>query len=134
MRNAQTETQGKLDAISVQLTASSHDISQLKSDSQGYTEMLQQSQLEVAELWQSKAEAQIIVDSVAAQLAEIQEIIPSLTEGNSNLMEYAKLQSLYEEQMEIVRKVGYLREIDSSTQAIGIRLYDPEAYYKRGIS
>ncbi len=128
------ETQGKFEAIGVQLTQSNSDLSQLKSDSQDYTKILQQSQLEVAELLQSKAEAQIIVDSVAAQLAEIQEIIPSLIEGNSNLMEYAKLQSLYEEQMEIVRKVGYLREIDTSTQAIRITPYDPDAYYKRGIS
>jgi tetratricopeptide (TPR) repeat protein len=59
---------------------------------------------------------------------------PSLIEGNSNLMDYAKLQSLYEEQMEVVKKVGYLREIDSSTQAIRIAPYDPDAYYKRGMS
>lgn len=134
MLQSQSETQGKFEAIGVQLTQSNSDLSQLKSDSQDYTKILQQSQLEVAELLQSKAEAQIIVDSVAAQLAEIQEIIPSLIEGNSNLMEYAKLQSLYEEQMEIVRKVGYLREIDTSTQAIRITPYDPDAYYKRGIS
>ncbi|MBW4663048.1 MAG: hypothetical protein KME01_02430 [Chroococcus sp. CMT-3BRIN-NPC107] len=134
MLQAQNETQGKLEVFNVQLNNSSGDISQLKSDSQECTEMLQRSQLEVAELLQGKAEAQIIVDSVAAQLAEIQEIIPSLIEGNSNLMEYAKLQSLYEEQMEVVRKVSYLREIDFSTQAIRIAPYDADAYYKRGTS
>lgn len=36
--------------------------------------------------------------------------------------------------MEVVRKVGYLREIDSSTQAIRIAPYDADAYYKRGMS
>ncbi len=130
----QTEAQGKFQAIDAQLTQSSIDFSQLKSETHDYTEMLQTSQLTIAELLQNKAESQIIVDSVAAQLAEIQEIIPSLIEGNSNLMDYAKLQSLYEEQMEVVKKVSYLREIDTSTQAIRITPYDPDAYYKRGIS
>ncbi len=88
----------------------------------------------MAELLQDKSEVRSIVDSLTTQVVEIQEIIPSLIEGNSNLMDYAKLQSLYEEQMEVVKKVGYLREIDSSTQAIRITPYDPDAYYKRGMS
>lgn len=133
MLQAQSETQSKLEAINTQLTQSRNDFSQLKSDTQEYTEMLQAGQITIAELLQGKAESQIIVDSVAAQLAEIQEIIPSLIEGNSNLMEYAKLQSLYEEQMEVVRKVSHLREVDTATQAIRIAPYDPDAYYKRGI-
>jgi len=130
----QGETQGKIHAINQQLTQSSSDLSQLKGDTQDYTAMLQTGQIEIAELLQGKAAVQTTVDCLAAQLAEIQEIIPSLIEGNSNLMDYAKLQSLYEEQMEVVKKVGYLREIDSSTQAIRIAPYNPDAYYNRGIS
>jgi tetratricopeptide (TPR) repeat protein len=130
----QSETQGKIHTINELLTQSSSDFEQLKSDTQDYTAMLQTGQLEMAELLQNKAEVQTTVDSLVTQVAEIQEIIPSLIEGNSNLMDYAKLQSLYEEQMEVVKKVGYLREIDSSTQAIRIAPYDPDAYYKRGMS
>ena len=134
MLQGQSATQEKLYAINEQLTHSSQDFNQLKSDTQDYTQMLQTSQLEVAELLQGKAKVEATIKSLTAQLVEIQEIIPSLVEGNSNLMDYAKLQSLYEEQMEIVRKVGYLREIDSSTQAIRIAPYDADAYYKRGLS
>ena len=130
----QSEAQGKINAINDQLTQSSSDVEQLKNETQDYTAMLQTGQLEIAELLQSKAEIKTNVDSLVTQVAEIQELIPSLIEGNSNLMDYAKLQSLYEEQMEVVKKVGYLREIDSSTQAIRIAPYDPEAYYKRGMS
>ena len=130
----QTETQGKIQGIDEQLTQSNSDFEQLKNDTQDYTAMLQTGQLEMAELLQDKSEVRSIVDSLTTQVAEIQEIIPSLIEGNSNLMDYAKLQSLYEEQMEVVKKVGYLREIDSSTQAIRIAPYDPDAYYKRGMS
>ncbi len=134
LHQEQTATEEKLQAIDAQLTQSGSDFSQLKSDTQDYTQMLQASQLEVAELLQAKAIVQTDIESLATQLGEIQQIIPSLVEGNSNLMDYAKLQSLYEEQMEVVRKVGYLREIDSSTQAIRIAPYDADAYYKRGLS
>ena len=134
MLQDQSATQEKLYAINEQLTQSSQDFDQLKSDTQDYAQMLQTSQLEVAELLQGKAEIETTIESLTAQLVEIQEIIPSLVEGNSNLMDYAKLQSLYEEQMEIVRKVGYLREIDSYTQAIRIAVCDADAYYKRGLS
>ena len=134
MLQEQSETQEKLYAIDEQLTHSSQDFNQLKSDTQDYTQMLQTSQLEVAELLQGKAKVETTIESLTAHLVEIQEIIPSLVEGNSNLMDYTKLQSLYEEQMEIVRKVGCLREIDSSTQAIRIAPHDADAYYKRGLS
>lgn len=134
MLQDQSATQEKLYAINEQLTQSSQDFDQLKSDTQNYTQMLQTSQLEVAELLQGKAKVETTIESLTPQLVELQEIIPSLVEGNSNLMDYPKLQSLYEEQMEIVRKVGYLREIDSSTQATQIAPYDADAYYKRGLS
>ena len=134
MLQDQSATQEKLYAINEQLTQSSQDFNQLKSDTQDYTQILQTSQLEVAELLQGKAEVEVTIESLTAQLVEIQEIIPSLVEGNSNLMDYAKLQTLYEEQMEIVKKVGYLREIDSSTQSIRIAPQDANAYYKRGLS
>ncbi|PSB32890.1 hypothetical protein [Chlorogloea sp. CCALA 695] len=134
MLQEQNNLQGRLHAIDEQLTHSSQDFNQLKSDTQEYTQMLQTSQLEVAELLQGKAKVETTIESLTAHLVEIQEIIPSLVEGNSNLMDYTKLQSLYEEQMEIVRKVGCLREIDSSTQSIRIAPHDADAYYKRGLS
>lgn len=130
----QAETEAKLIAINTHIEQLQQDSRNFASSIQDYAEILQNTQLETAELLQNKAENQTKFEKLVSELGEVQEIIPVLVEGNSNLTDYRKLQDLYEEQLEVVKKVDCLREIETQTQAIWSAPDQAESYYQRGIS
>lgn len=130
----QAEVEAKLIAINTQIAQLKQDDNDLSGSIQEYIELLQNNQIAIAELLQEKVENKTKFDTLIAQLKEIQEIIPILVEGNSNLMDYKRLQDLYEEQLEVVKKVDCLREIEAQTQAIWSASNKAEAYYQRGLN
>jgi len=115
----------------VQLQQLTLDYPQVKSNVQEHSQSIQTSQTDISYLLQEQSEAQGKIQAIKEQLTQSGTDFSQL---KSDTQDYAKLQSLYEEQMEVVKKVGYLQEIDSSTQAIRIAPYNADAYYKRGLS
>lgn len=107
------------------------DYPQVKSNVQEHSQSIQTNQSEISHLRQEQSETQAKIHTINEQLTQSDQDFSQL---KSDTQDYAKLQSLYEEQMEVVKKVGYLQEIDSSTQAIRIAPYNADAYYKRGLS
>jgi len=115
----------------VQLQQLTLDYPQVKTNVQEHSQSIQTSQTDISYLLQEQSEAQGKIQAIKEQLTQSGTDFSQL---KSDTQDYAKLQSLYEEQMEVVKKVGYLQEIDSSTQAIRIAPYNADAYYKRGLS
>lgn len=130
----QAETEARLIHINAQIEQLLQDSSSFASSIPEHAELLQSSQLAIAELLQNKVEHGTKFKKLAAELAEIQEIIPVLVEGNSNLTDYRRLQDLYEEQLEVVKKVDCLREIETQTQAIWVSPNKADSYYQRGLN
>lgn len=130
----QAETEARLSHINAQIEQLLQDSSSFASSIPEHAELLQSSQIAIAELLQNKAEHGTKFKKLTADLAEIQEIIPVLVEGNSNLMDYRRLQDLYEEQLEVVKKVDCLREIETQTQAIWVSPDKADSYYQRGLN
>ncbi len=115
----------------VQLQELTSDYQQVTSSVQEHSQQIQSNQNDVSYLVQEQSDTQGKIHAINEQLTQSSSDLEQL---KSNTQDYAKLQSLCEEQMEVVRKVGYLQEIDSSTQAIRIAPYNADAYYKRGLS
>lgn len=107
------------------------DYPQVKSNIQEHSQSIQTNQSEISHLRQEQSETQAKIHTINEQLTRSDQDFSQL---KRDTQDYAKLQSLYDEQMEVVKKVGYLQEIDSSTQAIRIAPYNADAYYKRGLS
>lgn len=128
------QTEAKLFHISAQIEQLLQDSISAKSGTQEHAELLQTNQLAIAELLQEQVDNKTKFETLIAQLIEIQEIIPILVEGNSNLMDYKRLQDLYEEQLEVVKKVDCLREIEAQTQALWSAPNNAETYYQRGLN
>lgn len=128
------ETEAKLIHLSAQIEQLLQNSNSFTSSIEEHSELLQNNQIAIAELLQEQEENKTKFNTLIAQLTDIQEIIPILVEGNSNLMDYKRLQDLYEEQLEVVKKVDCLRQIEAQTQAIWNASNKADAYYQRGLN
>ncbi|WP_009630674.1 tetratricopeptide repeat protein [Synechocystis sp. PCC 7509] len=114
-----------------QLQQLTFDYQQVKSNVQEHSQHLQSNQSAISHLLQEQRETQGKLHVINEQLAQSSRDYSQL---KSDTQDYVKLPSLCEEQMEVARKVGYLQEIDNSTQAIRIAPCNADAYFKRGLS
>ncbi len=131
------QTQAKVGTLIEQLvevqqltTELGQDISDLQDDIKVLSK--EQKEIPVTHIIQENVETRSKLGILTEQIAELQQLTTNSAQGTSNLQEYT--QSLSKEQTEIANAVGYLREIETYSQAIRINPNSANAYYNRGLS
>ena len=131
------ETQAKVGTLIQQLaevqqltTELGQGISDLEDDIQLLPK--EQTEIPVTQIIQENVETRSKLGMLTEQLAELQQLTTNSAQGTSSLQEYTQL--LRKDQTEVANVVGYLREIETYSQAIRINPNNANAYYNRGLS